>query len=55
MDLGLSYNFTIGGKDVMFRANVYNALDRDYINQKDAYGYFKGNGTTWNASFAYKF
>ena len=55
LDLGLSYNFLLGGKDVVFRANVYNALDRDYINQKDAYGYFKGNGTTWNASFQYRF
>jgi len=55
LDLGLSYNFMLGGKDVVFRANVYNALDRDYINQKDAYGYFKGNGTTWNASFQYRF
>ena len=55
LDLGMSYDFTLGGKDVVFRANIYNVLDKDYINQKDAYGYFKGNGTTWNASFQYRF
>ena len=55
LDLGLSYDFTLGGKNVLFRANVYNLLDKDYVNQKDAYGYFKGNGTTWNASFQYRF
>ena len=45
----------VGSNAVMFRANVYNLLDEEYISQGDAYGYFYGNGTTWNASLQYRF
>lgn len=55
LDLGLSWRFELGSRDVFFRANVYNLLDETYISQKDAYGYFYGNGTTYNASLQYRF
>ena len=55
VDLGMSYKFYVGSNAVMFRANVYNLLDEEYIGQGDAYGYFYGNGTTWNASLQYRF
>ena len=55
VDLGMSYKFYVGSNAVMFRANVYNLLDEEYISQGDAYGYFYGNGTTWNASLQYRF
>jgi hypothetical protein len=55
VDLGMSYKFYVGSNAVMFRANVYNLLDKEYIGQGDAYGYFYGNGTTWNASLQYRF
>jgi outer membrane receptor protein involved in Fe transport len=45
----------VASNAVMFRANVYNLLDKEYIGQGDAYGYFYGNGTTWNASLQYRF
>ena len=55
VDLGMSYKFYVGSNAVMLRANVYNLLDEEYISQGDAYGYFYGNGTTWNASLQYRF
>lgn len=54
-DAGVSYKFNFGSNKVTVRANVYNLLDDRYLNQKDSYGYFYGNGRTWNASVRYDF
>jgi iron complex outermembrane receptor protein len=54
-DLGWTYKFQLAGQDLVFRSNIYNLFDKNYVNQKDAYGYFLGNGTTWNASLRYAF
>jgi hypothetical protein len=55
VDLGMSYKFYVGSNAVMLRANVYNLLDEEYIGQGTQYGYYFGNGTTWNASLQYRF
>ena len=54
-DLGLSYNFDLGGKGLTFRANVYNVFDEVRIQNSDAFGFFVTNGRTFNASMKYKF
>lgn len=54
-DVGASYNLTLGDSDIFLRGNVYNLFDKEYINQRDQYGYFYGNGLTWNFSVQYKF
>ena len=55
VDFGLTYKFMLGSEQIVFRGNVFNAFDERYVNQKDAYGYFFGNGRTWNVSFRYNF
>lgn len=55
LDTGLTYKFDFGGNDLTFRANVYNVTNESYLSQKDSYGYFYGNGRTWNASLRYNF
>jgi outer membrane receptor protein involved in Fe transport len=55
VDFGLTYKFMLGSEQIVFRGNVFNAFDERYVNQKDAYGYFYGNGRTWNVSFRYNF
>lgn len=54
-DLTARYNFSLGNQPFVLRANVYNLFDNDYIAQSDAFGYFYGLGTTWNASLTYRF
>ena len=54
-DFGLTYKFNLGSNDIVFRGNVYNAFNKNYVNQKDGYGYYLGNGRTWNASLRYNF
>ena len=54
-DMGLTYKFNLGGKQVTFRGNVYNVFNTSYINQKDDFGYFLGIGRTFNASLRYNF
>lgn len=54
-DAGLSYKFNFGTNKVTVRANVYNLANDIYLNQKDSFGYFYGNGRTWNASIRYDF
>lgn len=54
-DLGASYKFPFGNNDVKLRGNIYNLFDTEYINQRDQYGYFYGNGLTWNFSVQYNF
>ena len=55
LDAGLSYKFNVGGNNVTFRANVHNLANESYLSQKDSYGYYWGNGRTWNASLRYDF
>jgi outer membrane receptor protein involved in Fe transport len=56
LDLGASYNLKIGESNrLIFRVNVYNLLDKFYINQTDPFGYLNGNGRTWNTSAKYIF
>ena len=50
VDFGLTYKFMLGSEQIVFRGNVFNAFDERYVNQKDAYGYYFGNGRTWNVS-----
>ena len=54
-DFGVSYKFNLGSNDIVFRGNIYNAFNKNYVNQKDGYGYYLGNGRTWNASLRYNF
>lgn len=55
LDAGVTYKFNLGGDDITIRANVYNVANETYLSQKDSYGYFYGNGRTWNASVRYNF
>ncbi len=55
IDAGIGYRFTLGANNLDLRANVYNVLDADYINQTDPFGFLNGNGRTWNLSLKYSF
>ncbi len=52
IDAGASYKI---GESITVRANVYNLLNSTYISRKDSYGYFFGNGTTFNFGVTYNF
>ncbi|PZD78475.1 carboxypeptidase-like regulatory domain-containing protein [Mesonia sp. K7] len=54
-DFTTSYNFKIGEQNLIFRGNIYNLFDNQYVNQSDAFGYFYGTGLTWRASLTYQF
>ncbi|MBL7471932.1 TonB-dependent receptor [Robertkochia sediminum] len=54
-DLGASYIFNLGENDLVLRGNIYNLFNNEYINQRDNFGYFYGNGTTYNVSVRYNF
>ncbi|HBL79935.1 MAG TPA: hypothetical protein DDZ79_08400, partial [Aequorivita sp.] len=54
-DTGITYKFDFGGQDITLRANCYNATNEMYLSQKDSFGYYYGNGRTWNASIRYDF
>ncbi len=54
-DLGASYRLNIDGNRFVIAGNIYNLLDHDYISQKDNYGYYLGNGATYNLSVKYMF
>jgi hypothetical protein len=55
IDAGISYKFNFGGNNLVFRGNVYNVANYQYLSQRDSYGYYYGNGRTWNASVRYNF
>ncbi len=55
LDAGITYKFDFGGNNFTLRANCYNVTDEVYLSQKESYGYFYGNGRTWNASLRYDF
>ena len=54
-DAGISYKFNFLDQGLKLRANVYNLFNHSYISSKDNFGYFFGNGRTWNASVTYEF
>ena len=54
-DAGFSYKFNFMDQALKLRGNVYNLFNHSYISRKDNYGYFFGNGRTWNASVTYEF
>ena len=54
-DLGLTYNFELGGQRLVFNGNVYNVFDEVRIQQSDRFGFFNTNGLTFNASIKYMF
>lgn len=55
LDAGISYKFSFGSTDMVVRGNVYNLANRMYLGQKDSFGYYWGNGRTWNLSVRYDF
>ena len=56
VDLGMSYNFKLtSSQSIRFRGNIKNLFNDQYISRKDNYGYFWGNGRTWNAGVTYNF
>lgn len=55
LDAGISYTFKFGTTDMVVRGNVYNLANRMYLSQKDSFGYFWGNGRTWNVNVRYNF
>lgn len=55
LDAGLSYRFKLGGNNLTLRGNVYNVANNIYLSQRDSFGYYYGNGRTWNASLRYNF
>lgn len=54
-DIGASYNFDVGGEHFLVAGNIYNLFNHDYVGQKDNYGYYLGNGMTYNLSIKYMF
>lgn len=55
VNTGLTYKFRFGSQKMKFRGNVRNLFNENYISQQDNYGYFFGNGRTWNASVTWEF
>jgi iron complex outermembrane receptor protein len=55
VDFGASYKLSFGKNLLLFRANIYNLLNAEYISQQDRYGILYGAGTTWNFSIKYSF
>ena len=55
LDAGITYKFNFGSNNMSVRANVYNVTNETYLSQKESYGYYYGNGRTWNASVRYDF
>ncbi|MDO5656134.1 MAG: TonB-dependent receptor plug domain-containing protein [Flavobacteriaceae bacterium] len=54
-DAGFTYKFNFLDQGLKLRGNVYNLFNTSYISRKDNFGYFFGNGRTWNASITYEF
>ncbi|MFT5075599.1 MAG: iron complex outermembrane receptor protein [Saprospiraceae bacterium] len=54
-DVGLTYKFKLGNNKLTFRGNVYNVFNTAYVNQRNAFGYYLGNGRTFNGSLKFQF
>lgn len=55
LDAGITYKFDLGNNAFTIRGNVFNVTNEIYLSQKESYGYYYGNGRTWNASLRYDF
>jgi hypothetical protein len=56
VDLGTSYTiFKNGSNALIARGNIYNLFNKKYFSRKDNYGYYFGNGTTWNLGLTFEF
>lgn len=55
VDIGGSYRFYLGDQQFQVAGNVYNVFNHYYISQRDNYGYYLGNGITYNFSVKYFF
>ncbi|WP_298509334.1 carboxypeptidase-like regulatory domain-containing protein [uncultured Kordia sp.] len=55
VDLGVTYDFSIGENKLTFRANVFNAFDKRGIQDTDQFGSFPITGRTFNTSLRYHF
>lgn len=56
VDAGASYTiFKNAGKALILRGNAKNLLNAKYFSRKDNYGYYFGNGTTWNLGLTFEF
>lgn len=55
VDVGASYKFRIGDQRFQVNGNVYNIFNHWYVSQKDNYGYYLGNGLTYNFAVKYFF
>lgn len=55
IDLGAAYTLRLDNSRIRFSGNVYNLFNHWYVNQKDNYGYYLGNGRTYNVAVRYSF
>ena len=56
VDAGASYTILKNqGKALILRGNVKNLFNEKYFSRKDEYGYYFGNGTTWNLGLTFEF
>lgn len=56
VDAGASYTiFKNRSNALIARGNVYNLFNNKYFSRKDNYGYYFGNGTTWNLGLTFEF
>lgn len=56
LDLGASYRWTLeNSQGLVFRANVYNVLNKTYVVSQSNYGIYYGPGTTFNVGVTYEF
>src|SRR5699024_3772692 len=52
-DMGASYDLRFDGTHFQISGNIYNLFNHQYISQKDNYGYYFGNGRTYNFAVKY--
>lgn len=56
VDAGASYTiFKEGSRALILRGNAKNLFNAKYFSRKDNYGYYFGNGTTWNLGLTFEF
>lgn len=56
VDAGASYTILSNDAGALkVRGNIYNALNAKYFSRKDSYGYYFGNGTTFNFGLSWEF
>lgn len=55
VDLGAAYTWKLDKNRIRFSGNVYNLFNHWYVSQKDNYGYYLGNGISYNFAVRYSF